>query len=117
MVNNISPQCEAKDTRIVATCDQESWVKSRIRTAIRMAFALRSQRRVCADDPAFRAAITGVINGTSVEIIHVLGMKTDYINLWRPEDEEDHANISTIESGATFAQQPQPNSTAVDEGK
>ena len=77
-------QGQAAQERPIANCDQECWVKARIATAIRMALDLKRNRFVCADDPIFKSAISGVVNGAAVEIIHTLGMETKYVNLINP---------------------------------
>lgn len=67
-----------------ATCDQEYWVKERIKTAIDMAIALSKHRNVGADDPLFVSGIDGIINGAAWEIIRTLGMDSECINLRNP---------------------------------
>jgi len=67
-----------------ATCDQECWVKERIKTAIDMAIALSKRRNVGADDPLFVSGIDGIINGAAWEIIRTLGMEPEGINLRNP---------------------------------
>jgi hypothetical protein len=66
------------------TCDQEYWVKERIKTAIDMAIALNKRRNVGADDPLFVSGIDGIINGAAWEIIRTLGMDSECINLRNP---------------------------------
>ena len=80
-------QAEQKpsDDRVTVNCDQEAWIKDRIFTAVAMATALKRTSRVGADHPARDCGIEGVVNGTAVEIIRMLGMKPSYVNLDRAE--------------------------------
>ena len=75
---------EAKKKATYATCDQECWVKERIKTAIEMAIALNKRRNVGADDPLFVSGVDGIINGAAWEIIRTLGMESECINLRNP---------------------------------
>ena len=66
------------------SCDQECWVKDRIRDAIRMATALRVNKGVRANEHAYNMALNGIIEGQAIEIIKTLGLEPEYTNL-RPE--------------------------------
>lgn len=65
----------------VVTCDQEVWLQDRVRTAMRMASAIKDEQRVMADDRIVEDALDGVTNGTVVEIINILGLETEGVNL------------------------------------
>jgi hypothetical protein len=69
---------------IYANCDQEDWIKSRIRTAINMAIALKDNRKVAADDPLYISGVDGIINGAAWEIIRTLGMEPEGTNVKNP---------------------------------
>ena len=77
-------QCEIKQERIIANCDQEAWVMQRIRTTIDMAMALKSKKNVAADDPMYKSALDGLVNGAAWEIIRTLGMEPEYYNIKNP---------------------------------
>ena len=64
--------------------DQECWIKDRIRDAIRMALVLERSKGVRANEHAYNMALNGIIEGQSIEVIHVLGFEPAYVNL-RPE--------------------------------
>lgn len=61
--------------------DQESWVKARIKTAIKMGIKLHQEKLVGADEPLFQSGIDGIVNGAAVEIIDTLNMNNIYVNL------------------------------------
>ena len=63
------------------SCDQESGIKDRIRTAIRMGIRLRSERNVQADEDSFQYGIEGIVEGTAKEIIRELGLDLEYKNI------------------------------------
>lgn len=71
----------AANARPKANCDQEVWVKERIKTAIKMAAAVKNCGVVGADEPLISSAIEGIINGAAVEIIRTLGMQPEFTNL------------------------------------
>jgi hypothetical protein len=72
---------QAASPRKKATCDQEAWVKDRIRTAVRLALAMHKEPMVLADQRTFVDAIDGIVNGTAIEILYMLGHEPSYINL------------------------------------
>lgn len=74
----------AANARPKATCDQEVWVKDRIKTAIEMALAVKKCARVGADEPLLTSATEGIVNGAAVEIIRTLGMQPEFKNLRDP---------------------------------
>lgn len=76
-------EANMSEPRKLVGCDQESWIKSRIQTAIRMALAVKREHHVRADDDLMDGALDGIANGTAVEIIHILGMEPEWINLRR----------------------------------
>lgn len=70
-----------------ATCDQEAWVQDRIRTAIRMATSLHLEKQVSADEPIERYGLAGIIEGAAREIIETLGMKPEFVNIRKIDNE------------------------------
>lgn len=72
------------DARLVVDGDRECWVRDRVETAIRMAVAISREKRVGADEDQTDCALSGLANGTAVEIIYMLGMLPSYENLRRP---------------------------------
>ena len=74
----------SKDSREYSTCDQEVWVRDRIRKAVNMAIAIEKLHRVRAEDGMVEGAIRGIVNACSVEVISTLGLKVAYINLRDP---------------------------------
>lgn len=64
--------------------DRECWVQANIRTAIRMALAVKEQKCTRADQDVFECALDGIVNGAAVEIIHILGMEPEWVNLRKP---------------------------------
>ncbi|MCD6148981.1 hypothetical protein J7J18_06445 [bacterium] len=79
----MSVEGEKMPEKVVVTSDQEVWVKERIRTAIQMAMSLKQARKVQADHYAYTYGLDGVIEGTALEIIHLLGLEPSYVNLRR----------------------------------
>lgn len=81
--DNAKPQAEHNpfDKRGVVSCDEESWMQDRIRTAMRMAIAVHDSQRVHADERQFEDALDGIANGTAVEIVKTLGLETEGTNL------------------------------------
>jgi len=77
--NGVSPE-----STLTVNCDLECWVQARIRTAVRMALAVKSERFVRADDDILECALDGIVNGAAVEIIHTLGMEPEWVNLRKP---------------------------------
>lgn len=71
----------ASDTKTEASPDQESWVKARIGTAIRMALHVAAESTVRADDLIKESAIAGIVNGASIEVIRHLDMEPIGVNL------------------------------------
>lgn len=71
----------AANPRPKANCDQEAWVKDRIRTAIDMALALRKVGGTGADERSLQGGIDGIVNGVAVEIIYLLGMEPEFVHL------------------------------------
>jgi len=69
----------------VVNADREAWVQDRLGTLVCMAFALKLERRVAADELLFRYAMNGLIEGAAVEIIHTLGLRPSYVNIRRPD--------------------------------
>jgi len=69
--------------KVKVTPDQEAWLKERIETAIQMAMSLKQAREVQADYYAYTYGLDGVIEGTALEIIHLLGLEPAYVNLRR----------------------------------
>ena len=64
-----------------ATCDEESGVKSRILTAIRMAISIDKETRVRADNYLKIHALDGLAEGAAIEIIQELGLDPEWTNL------------------------------------
>ena len=62
----------------------ESWVKARIKTAVRAALFLSWAQEVRADQDIVMCGIDGIANGAAVEIIRTLGMDPSYVNLRKP---------------------------------
>ena len=77
----MAPMTQSSRPRNVASCDQEAWVKDRIRDAIRMVEAVAKEKGVRANDGAAVRAIDGIIEGAAEEIIRTLGMEPSYINI------------------------------------
>ena len=80
-----------QDSRKHATCDQEAWVKARIRTAIDMAMAIEDIHKIQAENGMKEGAIRGIVNAAAVEVIYTLGLKPEYTNLsdpWGREQED-----------------------------
>ena len=71
----------SQDTRRIVNCDQEVWIKDRIYTALMMAQALFNNRKVSAADDQYLYGVDGIIEGTAVAIIGILGMRPEYKNL------------------------------------
>lgn len=67
--------------------DQESWVVDRILTAMRMALRSRDAKWVDADENILWSAMEGIANGAAIEIIDTLGMRTEFVNLRRINNE------------------------------
>lgn len=81
-VGNSVPMTQAqRNQREVVGPDQEVWVRDRVLTAMRMALALVSEKKVRADDPLLQAGLRGVAEGAAVEIIHTLDLEPGYVNL------------------------------------
>ena len=76
----------------IANCDQEAWVMSRIYSVIRMAGVLRDNRKVDADDPLYKSAIDGLVNGAAYEIVRTLGMEPEYTNIKNPYSSQNITN-------------------------
>lgn len=72
---------ECVNSIIMVTADQESWVKSRIRTAVEMAIKLNDTSKVMADAFPKHYGIEGIIEGTAREIITTLGLTPSYENI------------------------------------
>ena len=70
-------------TSPMVDCDREDWLKARLWTAITMAQQLRNTKTVEADDRQYMYALDGIVHGTAVEIIKMLGMTPEYKNLRR----------------------------------
>jgi len=62
-------------------CDEEACLKDRIYTAIRMALAVRAERKVSADDDSYSFGLDGIVNGTAKEILFTLGLEPSYVNI------------------------------------
>ncbi len=90
-------QCETRQERLIANCDQEALVMQRIRTTIDMAMALDGKKNVGADDPMYKSALDGLVNGAAWEIIRILGMKPEYSNIKDPYGQSNHDAI--VDSG------------------
>lgn len=70
--------------RSKVNCDQEARITDRISDAVRMCSALHESRGVRANDRAYALARQGVIDGTAIEIIYVLGYDPCHENLPGP---------------------------------
>jgi len=81
------PEVERPQKQV--TPDQEAWIQQRIRTAINMAMAIDENRNIGADKRQAEDAIDGVVNGTAIEIINLLGLTTEGVNL-RLQAKRDH---------------------------
>jgi hypothetical protein len=75
---------------MVVSCDQEVWLKDRIRTAIQTGITINQQKGVGADTRQIDDAIEGLVNGTAVEIINHLNLKTDGANLDLRRGRDNH---------------------------
>ena len=97
MENQAEMQQKPKQT---VNCDQECWVKDRLRDTIRMAIALRENKGVRANEHGYNMAINGLIEGQAIEIIKTLGLEPEYTNL-RPEQQFftplGHTNNSVLQ--------------------
>lgn len=71
----------SRDSKKIATADQESWIIARIHTAIDMSIRLIRAKKVGADDLLMQHGINGIINGAAVEIIKHLDMEPEYTAL------------------------------------
>ncbi len=81
----VASECQAAYTPPPkANADQESWVKARIKTAVRAALFLSWAQEVRADQDIVMCGIDGIANGAAVEIIRTLGMDPSYVNLRKP---------------------------------
>lgn len=69
------------DPRPIVNCDQEVWVKDRIKTAIKMAEKVLGATYVRADKEAALHALEGIVEGTAIEIIRTLCMEPCFVNL------------------------------------
>jgi hypothetical protein len=83
---NLAEGVEQAAPKFIATCDQEVWVMDRIRDAITMALAIRENSGVRANEFAVRYGIQGIVEGTTIEIIHTLGGRPEFTNLRDPFD-------------------------------
>ena len=81
--SSIEPQGQQESQRNKATCDQEAWVKERIKTAINMSVAVIRTGYVGAKTDMVDRAIYGIIEGAAAEIIRTLGMEPSFINISR----------------------------------
>lgn len=73
---------------VLATADQESWVRETIRAAMRMAVALDRKTRVSRHDEGLRDyGYLGIANGAAVEIMCTMGHPPSYSNIDRLGDE------------------------------
>lgn len=71
----------AQNPRQKASCDQECWIKDRVRDAIRMALVLDKNKGVQANEHAYNMAICGIVEGQAIEIIKILGLEPEYTNV------------------------------------
>ena len=80
---NLKMETEQKQVReqTIVSCDQETGVKDRIRTAIRMGIQIRKERDVMADEDLFQYGVEGIVEGAAKEIIRELGMQPSYVNI------------------------------------
>ena len=74
----------SQDSRQYSTCDQEVWVRDRIRKAVDMAISIKKLHKVSAEDGMVEGAIRGIVNACSIEVISTLGLKVAHINLRDP---------------------------------
>jgi hypothetical protein len=77
------PDCQ-QDSRSYASCDQEAWVRARIRKAIDMSIAVQRLQRVGAEEGMKEGAIRGIANACAVEVISTLNIRPSFINLRDP---------------------------------
>jgi len=63
------------------TCDQEAWLLDRLRTLVKMAGDVARHTRVPLDFRVADAGIDGLVHGTAVEIIDILGLEPGYENI------------------------------------
>lgn len=85
-INETPFPCESQkrivpDTKRTVSGDEESWVKSRIESAINMVLAIEARRQVEADNAVFQYGFDGIVEGTAVEIINILGLRPSYTNI------------------------------------
>ena len=64
--------------------DQECWVQERIRDAINMALTIHQNQGVRANEFALRYGVQGVVEGSAIEIIRLLGGQPEFVNLRNP---------------------------------
>lgn len=66
-----------------ASPDQEVWVRNAVYTAIKMALSLNSHNLVRASAILADCAIRGIVVGTTIEILDILGKRprNGYVNL------------------------------------
>ncbi len=65
------------------SADEESWVRSRILTAVRMSLAVQRECAVAADSESMQSGIEGIVNGCAIEVIRTLGLDAPCVNLRR----------------------------------
>lgn len=81
------------DPRQVVNCDREAWVKQSINSAIMLGIEIAKQRTRF---PVFESSIEGVVNGTSIEIIRILGMEPEFVNLRRPAIPQNKGGLEKL---------------------
>ncbi len=76
-------ECEGQQQakKVIASCDQEAWIKARLNAVIRMALTLERNSWCEADRCIWRDALAGIVNGAAVEIIRTLGLEPEFVNL------------------------------------
>ena len=85
MEQNQEGLCQGQSPRKKVNCDQECWIKDRIRDAIRMASVLESNRGVQANEYAYNYALEGIIEGQAIEIIRTLELEPEFVNIREPQ--------------------------------
>ena len=79
-VTVVQPDGQTRKPEIVGP-DQEAWVQDRLRTLVLAVLNLREAKKVRADQIAFDYGVSGLVQGTAIEIIRTLGKEPGFVNL------------------------------------
>lgn len=97
------PVSDATDNSIEnrkITCDEEAWLYNSLSGLVRQTLALNRNAINRADEHTFDAAVSGAIDGTILEILHTLGIDSDYVNI--PNPRKHRRWHRPIDSGCTL---------------